>query len=211
MSRETALKIAIGLLHLPSQLRLVRDRPLPDDVPSILRIVAGDNEALEETVRATGRDRAVLREAAAFFIEQVLFAPDADSYRVLGVRSNASRDELRRNMILLIRWLHPDLVQTNERSMFVARVTNAWDDLKTPERRATYDEARYAERQRKSRHRGRSPARYGFGKPSSGKHRNKVRPIGNEARPSSPYKQLGGGHIALWRRVLPRIFARIGR
>ena len=51
----------------------------------------------------------MVREASAFFIEQILLGPDADSYRVLGADRNAAAAELRRNMALLLRWLHPDM------------------------------------------------------------------------------------------------------
>ena len=51
----------------------------------------------------------MVRLAATFFIEQILFAPHADSYRVLGASPQASASELRRNVALLLRWLHPDL------------------------------------------------------------------------------------------------------
>src|SRR5262249_93276 len=67
--------------------------------------------------------------------------PYADSYRVLGATSEASYSELRRNMTLLLQWLHPDVDRGDGRSVFAARVTRAWNDLKTPERRAPYDRA----------------------------------------------------------------------
>jgi curved DNA-binding protein CbpA len=89
--------------------------------------------------------------AAAFFIEQILLFPGADSYRVLGARQAATAGELRRNMALLLRWLHPDLDPKGERSIFAGRVTKAWEDLKTPERRAVYDREQRALRKRKSR------------------------------------------------------------
>jgi hypothetical protein len=44
-------------------------------------------------------------------------------------------------MALLLRWLHPDVAGGTERSVFAGRITAAWDDLKTPERRADYDRA----------------------------------------------------------------------
>ena len=78
-----------------------------------------------------GRSRETVREAAAFFIEQILFYPDADSYRVLGARPEATNGELRRNMALLLRWLHPDHDGQGARSVFARRVTRAWNDLKT--------------------------------------------------------------------------------
>ena len=82
-----------------------------------------------------------MRNAAAFFIEQILLAPGADSYRVLGGNAQASNSDLRRNMALLLRWLHPDMEHngTGDRSVFAARITLAWEDLKTAERRAAYD------------------------------------------------------------------------
>ena len=42
-------------------------------------------------------------------------------------------------MALLIRWLHPDQNNGAERSVFVARVTRAWNELKNEDRRAAYD------------------------------------------------------------------------
>ena len=137
-----SLNMAIDLMRAPSQVRLVRSAPLPDDVLTLLRIAAEDEEATSQAIEATGRSRETVREAAAFFIEQILLYPEADSYRVLGARPEASNSELRRNMALLLRWLHPDHDPQGERSVFAGRVTRAWNDLKTQERRAAYDRSR---------------------------------------------------------------------
>lgn len=142
MSDRVAVKIAIDLLHVPSQVRLIRSEPLPDGVLALLRIAAGDDEAERAAIALTGRSRDTVRHAAAFFIEQILFAPDADSYRVLGADAQASAVELRRHVALLLRWLHPDLDPGGERSIFIGRVTGAWNNLKTPARRAAYDDQR---------------------------------------------------------------------
>jgi hypothetical protein len=142
MDEFTSLNMAIDLVRTPSQVRLVRQAPLPDGVLTLLRIAARDEEATNEAISATGRSRETVREAAAFFIEQILFCPEADSYRVLGARPEASNRELRHNMALLLRWLHPDHDPQGERSVFAGRVTRAWNDLKTQERRAAYDQSR---------------------------------------------------------------------
>jgi hypothetical protein len=134
-----ALKLAIDLLHFPSQVRRVRSIPLPDGVVDLLRVTAGDEEIIKHATALTGRSRETVCEAAAFFAEQVLLFPEADSYRVLGARPGATNGELRRNMTLLLRWLHPDRDPWGERSVFATRVTRAWNDLKTPERREAYD------------------------------------------------------------------------
>jgi DnaJ domain len=136
-----ALRIAIDLMNIPSRARMVRSEPLPAGVQTLLRIAVGDETGeIAPVVAATARSRDVIERAAGFFIEQILLAPDADSYRVLGVTPDADNAELRRNMALLMRWLHPDLDPEGERSTYAHRVTLAWNDLKTPERRLAYDE-----------------------------------------------------------------------
>lgn len=140
MSNRMALKIAIDLLHSPSRVRSTRTEPLPDNILSLLRIVAGDEEMEVAAALSVDRSRDVVRQAATFFIEQILFAPDSNSYRVLGTSKQTSAHELRRNVALLLRWLHPDLDPHDERSVFIGRVTAAWNDVKTPERRAAYDD-----------------------------------------------------------------------
>ena len=66
-------------------------------------------EAISRAAGKLGRSRETVREAATFYVVQILLFPDADSYRVLGARPQATNGELRRNMTLLLRWLHPDL------------------------------------------------------------------------------------------------------
>jgi hypothetical protein len=134
--------MAVDLMHSPSSVKLVRAAPLPSDLSMLLRIAAGDEDVTREAAEATSRSRDTVREAAAFYIEQILLYPGADNYRVLGVSPNASAAELRRNMALLIRWLHPDQQKRSERSVFAGRVTRAWNELKTEDKRATYDRSR---------------------------------------------------------------------
>src|SRR5882762_5163392 len=136
------IRVAIELLHMPSRVRIARTEPLPAGVDLLLRIAAGEADAERTTIASTGRPRELIRQAAIFFIEQVLLCPNSGSYRVLGADLCASNGELRRNMALLVKWLHPDKDPQGQRSVFASRVTCAWDDLKRPERRASYDDAR---------------------------------------------------------------------
>jgi hypothetical protein len=136
---RSALNLAFDLFDFPSQARVARKAPLPVDLVLLLRIAAGEEDTIGEAVRVSGRPIRGVRDAAGFFIEQVMLFPEADSYRVLGASPIAENFELRRNMALLLRFLHPDIDQKGERSIFAARVTKAWSDLKTPERRAAYD------------------------------------------------------------------------
>jgi hypothetical protein len=142
MGHDATLKVAIDLMHFPSQVRRFRSAPLPAGVLILLRIASGDEAATRYAAESVGCPSETLREAAVFFVEQMLLFPSADSYRVLGASPQATARELRRNMALLLRWLHPDLDRQGERSVFVTRVTRAWNDLKTRDRRAAYDRLR---------------------------------------------------------------------
>lgn len=142
MDDRAALKVAIELMRVPWRVRALRSEPLPDDLVALLEIAAGNQQALRDAASRIDRSEPTVRQAAAFFIEQILLAPEADSYRVLGARPDATTGELRRNMALLLKGLHPDVARQGGQSLFAGRVIAAWDDLKSPERRAAYDAAR---------------------------------------------------------------------
>jgi hypothetical protein len=144
MTDLAAIRAAIGLFHLPSNVRHVRAEPLPSGIDHLLRIAAGDCDAETEVAAALDRPPHVVREAAEFYIEQVLFSPESDHYRILGATPASTNQELRRNMALLMSWLHPDKHPTGDRSVFAARVTGAWDSLRSAEKRAEYDAGRAA-------------------------------------------------------------------
>ena len=141
MEHLTTVMMALDLLRTPSRAHLVRKAPLPNGVETLLRLAGGDETLTREASAAAAVPPVVLREAATFFIEQAMFYPEADAYRVLGTRPGATTAELRRNMAHLLRWLHPDH-GGDQRSVFTPRVTRAWNDVKNPERRAAYDRLR---------------------------------------------------------------------
>src|SRR5215510_12620436 len=118
MGQSSALRLALDLLHLPSRVHAMKSAPLHVDIEDVLRIAAGDESVIRSTTESSGRSQDVLRQASTFFIEQILFAPEADSYRVLGANRTARPQELRRNMALLLRWLHPDAQHGEARSIY---------------------------------------------------------------------------------------------
>lgn len=143
MSELEALRLALYLFHLPSGVRSARDGPLPAGMSCLLEIAAGEAKAAEDAAKLLERPVEVVRQACGFFVEQIMLAPDADAYRVLGSTRQASEVELRRNMALVLRWAHPDLNGNGkgEPSVYASRVTRAWEALKSQERRAAYDAA----------------------------------------------------------------------
>lgn len=136
-----ALRQALYLFHLPSAVRAARDRPLPAGMMHMLEVAADAETAAETAAARLERPVDVIRQACGFYIEQIMLAPDADAYRMLGAGRAATDAELRRHMALLLRWVHPDTERAGERSVYAGRVTGAWEALKTNERRAAYDAA----------------------------------------------------------------------
>jgi hypothetical protein len=201
MEHASALEAALYLMQSPSQVKLIRSRPLPDGVDVLLRIAANDTDTIRQATEWLGRSPKTIRQAAAFFIEQILFFPDADSYRVLGATSEASSGDLRRNMALLLRWLHPDVDRNSERSVFARRVTRAWNDLKTQERRDAYDRSRRVSRVQKSSAR-KMRAKSQVKKPSHLEH------LGRRSSNANRYR-VGDSHPeGFLRRVFQSLFDR---
>ncbi len=152
MRSSEALALALVILRHPPLARKARRSRLPRGVTLLLEVAAGDQDALADAATRIDQPEAVLQDAAGFFIQQVLLNPRSDNYRVLGASCDASSEELRRHMALLMRWLHPDIVTKGmktsglDRSIHVTRVSKAWEAVKTGERRAGYDRALTAQR-----------------------------------------------------------------
>ena len=146
MAQElAALHAALGLAANPALIDQARTAAFPPGVSLLLEIAAGDEDAIARCVASTSMSDDEIRVASEFFIEQVMLTERADSYRILGADRWASSATLRRNMALLMRWLHPDVSAQKssgvriDRTVFAERVTAAWEDLKNDDRRASYD------------------------------------------------------------------------
>ena len=134
-----AVKAALDLAAFPSRCRRFRNASLPEGMSLLLRLAAEDKDAVEACARRIQASPQKLQEAAAFFIEQILLAPNVDSYRTLGAQRSATIAQLRLHLAYLWKWLHSGNCSEMARSAFILRVTRAWNNVKTPERRAAYD------------------------------------------------------------------------
>lgn len=135
----SALETALALYQAPSLAAATRLRPVPGDVFEVIRIAAGDGGAINAAVMRSGVEAAVVREASQLYLKHVLFDPDADHYRVLGVASDADSTQIREHRRWLLKWLHPDRADEWD-AVYAARVQQAWQQLRDPVRRAGYDE-----------------------------------------------------------------------
>lgn len=146
-AKGSALEWALALLRAPGERHVLRSRPLPMAVDVLLSVAAETNlDALAPLAAEWGEPPERLQEAARFYAREILFHPQADAYRVLGLDASASAEAIKTHHRLLQRWLHPDRQHAADDSVFAARVNKAWDHLRSPERRAAYDLARASQR-----------------------------------------------------------------
>ncbi|HRO63180.1 DnaJ domain-containing protein [Thermomonas sp.] len=136
----TALEWALALLRSPAERYRLRQRPLPPGVDALLAIAANAAPDALDSEGARLRESAeTLREAARFYAREVLFHAEADAYRSLGVVPEATTEQIKIHHRLLQAWLHPDREQSGDDSVFAARINTAWNQLRSPDRRAAYD------------------------------------------------------------------------
>jgi len=128
MSGPRGIAVALDLARMPALAQSMEKPPLPTDILEIMRIAAGSPEICQSASQVTGQPPAVLIEAARFYLQQMLLRPDADSYRVLGLAPDASRELARRHMQCLLQWLHPD-VNRDWDSAYAKRVLKAWREV----------------------------------------------------------------------------------
>ena len=153
MPSAEALAAALSMVKSPQLTSRAREVPLPQGVTFLLQVAAGEPDAVEEACRLTDQTEKHLRKAAGFFVEQVLLTQPIDHYRVLGCNRKSSNRDLRRHMALMMKWLHPDVAGDGspklgfDKSLYANRVTEAWEALKTDERRAVYDRTLVAKEQ----------------------------------------------------------------
>ena len=135
-----ALELALGLLRAPALRTSLRTRALPEGIGEVLAVASGSSDAAREASARTGHPEAELVEASRFYVQQVLLAEGADAYRNLGAAPDATHAVLREHHHLLMRWLHPDRSEGAQwDSALSTRVNQAWNHLRTPQARATYD------------------------------------------------------------------------
>lgn len=135
-----ALEQALTFISRTDLVATARQQPLPSGVTELLKISSGDQEALLAAQESSRHSQEDVRHAAEFYVQQILFAPDSDHYRILGVDPDDAEAKIKLHYRLLVRWLHPDKNSSDWEAVFSERINRAWHALRTPERRRQYDE-----------------------------------------------------------------------
>ncbi len=129
MEQGHVIDFALDLARMPALARSSVAPALPSNILELMRIAATCPEACEAAVARTGEPAPALIEAAKFYLQQVLFRPEADSYRILGIEPTASRETARNHMRWLMEWLHPDRNNNSWDAVYAERVLKAWREV----------------------------------------------------------------------------------
>jgi hypothetical protein len=134
MAQPHVIELALDLARMPALARSSATPPLPLNIIELMRIAAASPEACHAAAAQTGEPKPVVIEAARFYLQQVLFRPDADCYRILGIKPTASRATARDHMRWLLEWLHPDRNHNSWDNVYAERVLRAWREVSAANR-----------------------------------------------------------------------------
>src|SRR5512139_2036571 len=123
------IELALDLARMPALARTSTVPALPPNIIELIRIAAASPEACQAAVVKTGEPTPVVIEAARFYLQQMLFRPEADCYRILGLEPSASRATARTHMRWLLQWLHPDRNNNSWDAVYAERVLRAWREV----------------------------------------------------------------------------------
>jgi curved DNA-binding protein CbpA len=137
-----ALELALALHQSPIQRFTLRDRPLPGNIGLALQLASAMQPQLEEAAARFSESEETILEAVRFYLQQVLFEPGTDAYRILGLAANADTKRIRQHHIWLQRWLHPDRRGEDWEAVFTTKVNWAWQQLRNENSREEYDRTR---------------------------------------------------------------------
>src|SRR5262249_22427404 len=140
MAQSHVIELALDLARMPALARTSVVPAIPPNIIELMRIAAASPEACQNAVAKTGQPTPVLIEAARFYLQQVLFRPEADCYRILGLEpAAASRATARTHMRWLLQWLHPDHNNNSLDAVYAERVLRAWREVSASDWRAASD------------------------------------------------------------------------
>lgn len=144
MPSSPAIVLALQFYQNPLLLRewLGKSLELPEGIGELVRVAGARQEGLQAAARTYQVDPDQLGEATRFFLQQVLLEPGAGHYRVLGVGPGADSALIRQQHRLLMRLFHPDRHAGQEcwTDVYAVRVNEAYNVLRRPDDRASYDD-----------------------------------------------------------------------
>jgi hypothetical protein len=125
MNGAEAIEVALEVYRKPARARSLHRHDLPAGLLNLIKIAAGT----EDEVKALLDDNTVsalpIKEAAVFYLQQMLMQAEDDDYRQLGLRRGATLQDLKDHKRWLLKWLHPDRNRNTWENVLFKRVAAA--------------------------------------------------------------------------------------
>lgn len=129
MSGVEAIEIALEIYRKPAQARTLHRHAVPSGMLNVIKVAAGTDEEIKALVDDKTAGSMPVKEAAVFYLQQVLMNADGDDFRQLGLRRGASLQDVKDHKRWLLKWLHPDRNGSPWEQVLFGRVKAAADRL----------------------------------------------------------------------------------
>jgi hypothetical protein len=129
MKSSAAIHRALDAYRKPVLARALRRADVPPGMLSLIKIAAGAEDEIAEWVSQDIGEAALLKDAASFYLQQLLTQADGDSHRQLGLRPDATPQDVKDHKRWLLKWLHPDRNGNQWEHVLFHRVTSAAERL----------------------------------------------------------------------------------
>jgi hypothetical protein len=100
-------------------------QPLHSDILSLIRVASGDFSCIDVFPKSFARDPAKCQKLASYYIQNVMFIPDASPQRLIGLRPSDDKTKLKEHKRWLLKWLHPDRNSSERDQAFFHRIVDA--------------------------------------------------------------------------------------
>jgi hypothetical protein len=130
MEETEAIETALEAYRRPQAMRGIMRAPLPRGMLLAIKLAAAAPEEVERLFRSESAEALPLREAAAFYLQQLLTGA-TDDYRQLALAPGAGLQEVKEHKRWLLKWLHPDRNGNSWESALFQRVAASAARLET--------------------------------------------------------------------------------
>lgn len=152
MSGKSAAEVAVELYHEPRLAQKLVKVPLHRDVLSVIKVVAGDDAALEAFPTSIAAKPDLARQIASLYILKVLFNDRNNDHRLLGLNPGVDGHSVKDHKRWLLKWLHPDRNANKWEQAYFKTVSDAAKRLERAEPVADTPAVSSHSPQRKSSH-----------------------------------------------------------
>lgn len=148
MQQTEAIEAALEAYRHPQAVRGLKRAPLPAGMLTLIKLAAASPEEVEKLVTEETARQLPLREAAAFYLQQLLISA-GDDYRQLGLAPGATLQDVKEHKRWLLKWLHPDRNRNRWESALFQRVVASAERLESALREGVQPLPAYASRHRR--------------------------------------------------------------